>query len=188
MAIASGKGGHGGMGVPMPSLGLLSNPYRVPSRMTGSQLSRMASGSGFTTVSPEEFARRSSASRFASSADVEPLFGQSGVLTRAGGLLNPARRTENPDDDIAERMYGDKQGGGGKMSRIRDLLSGESGAAIGGGAQAAASVLGSFLTRRTERERLKEEQRRQRIIEENNRRAQELLIPMLQSELSRPRG
>lgn len=188
-----GRSGGSGVGFMPQGTSILSNPYRVPFRSIGSQLNRAAGASGFKTVSKDEFERMSAANRFASSlGDQQPLFGQSGVLTRAGGLLNPMERTEDPEKDIAERLYGGEGNDGGSSlgSRIKRLLSGESGAAIGGIAQGAGSVIGSYLNRKTERERMKEEKRRQQILEENNRRAQALLMPMLQSEIerTRPRG
>jgi hypothetical protein len=165
----------------------MRNPMRVPFRTSGSQLGGSGLNQGLNVVSPADFQRITGALRYANAPEQNPLFGQSGVLTQAGGLLNPMRRTEtDPEEEFAKRFYGgDGEQDGSIGQRIRSLLSGQSGAAIGGIAQGAGTAIGAYLNRRTERQRFEEEKRRQRIIEENNRRAQELLMPILQSELRR---
>lgn len=119
-----------------------------------------------------------------------PSFGGVGAFDPMSALARPAgaSRYLNPDDEAAEALgYGrEKSGKRGKLDRIKDLLTGESGAAIGGIAQGAGSVVGAYLNRKAnqevtklEREKFEEEKRREMEREEQRRILRSLLMPTL---------
>jgi len=94
----------------------------------------------------------------------------------------------NPDDEEAKtRGYGGEKKGSGRIGKIRDLLTGESGAAIGGIAQGAGSVIGAYMNRKAqgemtklERQKFEEELRREAAMEEQRQAIRDLLMPTIQ--------
>lgn len=125
-----------------------------------------------------------------------PSFGGVGAFDAMGALGRPAgmSRYLNPDDEAADALgYGkEKPSKRGKMGRIKDLLTGESGAAIGGIAQGAGSVIGAYLNRKAnqemtklERDKFEEEKRMEAAREEQRKILRALLMPAI--EQYRPR-
>jgi hypothetical protein len=156
------------------------NPYRVsgvPSLGNMNKYGKLPSS--FKNVSKDEFNRLTSANRFDDMGNARM------------GITSPQISNIGMAEDEgmnASGLLGDLKGGIAKGGRgLRNLLSGESGAAVGGIAQGAASVLNSYMDRKTERERMKEEQRRRRLEEENNARIQALLMPLVQQSVDSAR-
>lgn len=153
-----------------------NSPYQVGGLPT---MSSMNTQGGFQLVSPQTMALANL------SKQPRTMFG----MSRRGDARMPGNMFTNPDDEAAAALgYGGNQsGGGGRLSGLRGLLTGESGAAIGGIAQGAGAVLGAYMNRKTERERLKEEKRVRAIEEANNARIRELLSPMIEDQIQRQR-
>lgn len=99
-----------------------------------------------------------------------------GIGGRTGGLFEEKGPKEK-----------DQREPKGKLGKIRELLTGESGAAIGGIAQGAGTVLGAYMNRKAqgevtklERQRFEEEMRRQKLREEQYQSLRNLLMPTIQ--------
>lgn len=154
-----------------------SSPYRVGGLPT---LSRMNTQGGFQLVSPQTMALANLGNQ------PRTVFG----MSRRGDARMGNNMFTNPDDEAAAALgYGGNQSGeGGRLSGLRRLLTGESGAAIGGIAQGAGAVLGAYLNRKTERERMKEEKRARAIEEANNAEIRKYLMPMVEEQIARQRS
>ena len=145
-----------------------SNPFmlgRLPS------LSAMNQTSNFQTVSPQTMAM---------------------LGLNTGSSFNMTRRGEAMPFNIPKSPYLNEDEDPTKpkappstWDKVKNLLTGQSGAAIGGAAQGIGSVIGSYLQTRQEDKRLQEEKRRRAMEEENNARVRELLMPLLNSQLER---
>lgn len=147
---------------------LLGNPRRIGGLPTTSQLNKQSGG--FTTP-PAGF-------KFGAqpSARFMPSFGGTGSMNSYGDLGGGLRKQTGALRD-------DKDGFGKKL---RDLFSGESGAALGGVAQGAGAVLGAYMNRQSnkemtklEREKFEEERRREGLREKERERIRALLAPVL---------
>jgi len=165
-----------------------NNPYRVSGVPNTSAMNRMNRMQGFRTVSMPDF--RSSV--------------QSRAMQNLRGSLPQGSRSGNPFLDTQTTMYGsplamrrpgpdpDMVGGvpfgeDRQPGRLERLLTGGSGAAIGGIAQAGANVLGSYLDRRVEREKLQEERRVRERREKQEDEMRALLDPLFREQLERVR-
>lgn len=146
-----------------------SSPYQVGGLPT---LSRMNTQGGFQLVSPQTMALANLGNQ------PRTVFG----MSRRGDARMGNNMFTNPDET------GDPNEDGGRMGRLRKLLTGESGAAIGGIAQGAGAVLGAYLNRKTERERMKEEKRARAIEEANNAEIRKYLMPMVEEQIARQRS
>jgi len=153
---------------------MLGNPRRISGLPTTSQLNKQYGGftqppAGFKFGSPPT-------SRFM------PSFGGTGPMNTYGDLGGGLRKQTG--------SLREENDGFGK--KLRDLFSGESGAALGGVAQGAGAVLGAYLNSRSnkemtklEREKFQEERRREGLREKERERIRALLAPTL--EAYRPR-
>ena len=150
----------------------MSNPYRVGGIPSVGSMNRIG---GFTTVSPQTFALGN-----IGSAQRGMPFGGS---KRTMGMMQD---NANPDEEEA-LGYGKPRTGGGKLDAVKNLLTGERGAAVGGIAQGLGNVIGAYLQRKPEQERIKEEKRRAMLEEENNARVRSLLMPLLEEQMERQR-
>lgn len=96
----------------------------------------------------------------------------------------PSLSLRNPLDPNPMNPLQEKKGGG-KLDALRGLLSGGSGAAIGGFAQGAGSVIGSYLDRKSERDRLKEAKRQAEREEKQQDEIRRLLMPLFEKQAAR---
>lgn len=149
---------------------LFGNPRKIDKLPTTSQLDKQAGGfttppAGFKFGAPQ-------------SPRFMPSFGGTGSMNTYGGLGGGLRKQTG-----ALRDDNDKDGFGKKL---KDLFSGESGAALGGVAQGAGAVLGAYMNRQAnkemsklEREKFEEERRREGLREQERERIRALLSPVL---------
>ena len=147
---------------------LLNNPRKTGGLPTTSQLNKQAGGfttppAGFKFGAPQ-------------SPRFMPSFGGTGSMNTYGDLGGGLRKQVGALRD-------DKDGFGKKL---KDLFSGESGAALGGVAQGAGAVLGAYMNRQSnkemsklEREKFEEERRREGLREQERERIRALLSPVL---------
>jgi len=156
------------------------NPFRIRGLPSTSQLNRMAGGfrtppAGFQFGAPQ-IARA-----------FMPSFGGVGSMDALGDMGSSARKQAGVlrMDKDGEKKPGEKRNVGRK---IMDLLSGESGAAIGGVAQGAGTAIGAYLNRRSnqemtklEREKFDEDRRREALREKERERIRALLAPALEA-------
>lgn len=151
------------------------NPYRIGGLPSTSQLNRSggfrAPPAGFQFGAPQ-IAR-----------GFMPSFGGLGSMDMGGGARTKAGISRMDKD--GEKKPDEKRGIGKK---IMDLLSGESGAAVGGVAQGAGTAIGAYLNRRSnqemtklEREKFEEERRRESLREKERERIRALLAPTIES-------
>ena len=153
---------------------MLGNPRRIGGLPTTSQLNKQSGGfttppAGFKFGAPQP-------------SRLMPSFGGTGSMNAYGDLGGGLRKQTG-----ALREEND---GFGK--KLKDLFSGESGAALGGVAQGAGAALGAYLNSRSnkemaklEREKFEEERRREALREEQRARIRAMLAPTL--ETYRPR-
>jgi len=146
------------------------SPYRIGGMPT---LSSMDKQGGFQLVSPQTMALANLGQQ------PRTMFG----MSRRGDARMGGNMFTNPDEPTGTPNENE-----GRMSKLRKLLSGESGAAIGGVAQGLGSVVGAYLNRKTERERLKEEKRVRAIEEANNAQIRKYLMPLVEEQIARQRG
>jgi hypothetical protein len=153
------------------------SPYRIGGLPT---LSSMNKQGGFQLVSPQTMALANLGQQ------PRTMFG----MSRRGDARMGGNMFTNPDDEAATALgYGGNQSGNdGRLSRLRGLLTGEGGAAIGGVAQGLGSVVGAYLNRKTERERMKEEKRARAAEEANNAQIRKYLMPLVEEQIARQRG
>jgi hypothetical protein len=128
-------------------------------------------GGGFRTVSPQQMALN--------------------AIGRGGSMFGRSRRSGLPmpfgdDEEPGVMPEGDNQPPKrGISDRIRSMLTGSRGAAIGGAAQAAGNVIGSYIASQPTRARQKEEERRARLQEQEGARIRDMLMPLVQSQMER---
>jgi len=159
------------------------NPFRIRGLPSTSQLNRMAGGFR-TPPAGFQFGAPQIASGFT------PSFGGVGSMDGMGDMGGRSRRQAG-----VLRMDKDGEKEPNKRNigkRIMDLLSGESGAAIGGVAQGAGTAIGAYLNRRSnqemtklERDKFEEERRQEGLREKERERIRALLAPAL--DVYRPR-
>lgn len=147
---------------------LLGNPRRISGLPTTNQLNKQAGGfttppAGFKFGAPQP-------------ARFMPSFGGTGSMNTYGDLGGGLKKQSGA-------LREEKDGFGKKL---RDLFSGESGAALGGVAQGAGAALGAYLNSRSnkemtklEREKFEEERRREGLREEQRARIRAMLAPVL---------
>ncbi len=149
------------------------NPFRLGGLPSTSQLNR--SGGFRTPPAGFQFGVPQIARGFM------PSFEGVGAMNTLGDMSNIARKQ-------AGVLRMDKDGKRGIGKKIMDLLSGESGAAVGGIAQGAGTAIGAYLNRRSnqemtklEREKFDEERRREALREKERERIRALLAPTIES-------
>jgi len=182
----------GGGGSATPTVG--TNPYAGNPYTTGG-VQPMNIG-GFKPA-PADF-------KWGGGSSSSPSFGGSfgggfGNMAGMSGLGNVG--AFNPYDALAKRGMGasrynpdgEPETGGapkpprGRLGKIKELLTGESGAAIGGLAQGAGTVIGAYMNRKSqgemtklERQKFEEELRRQALMEQQQKALRDLLMPTIQ--------
>jgi hypothetical protein len=181
--------GGGGSSVSTPNVGI--NPYSANPYTTGGV--QPVNFGGFKPAPPGfQWGSGTQAGAGMGSANLGggfvPNFGGVGAMNAVNALGGMRQQDPTGDDAIAEALgYGKPRSGGSKMDRIKSLLTGEKGAAIGGVAQGVGSVLGAYMNRKSnqeltklEREKFEEDVRRQKEREANAQMLRALLMPTIQ--------
>jgi hypothetical protein len=154
----------------------LGNPFGMSPFQVGGlpRMSSMNQAGGFRTVSPGEF--------YAAQLSKIPGGSQFGSSRRTMGRMPTLAGGPDPDMVGGVPFGEDRQPG-----RLERLLTGGRGAAIGGIAQAGASVLGSYLDRKVEREKLQEQRRIRARQEKQEDEMRALLDPLFREQMERAR-
>lgn len=149
------------------------NPFQIGGMPSAGQMNQQFGG-GFRIVSPQQMALNA-IGRGGS------MFGRS----RRSGLPMPFGDDEEPGGARGGMPGEEQEPKRGISEKIRAMLTGGRGAAIGGAAQAAGDVIGAYIASQPARARQKEEERRARLQEQEGARIRDMLMPLVQSQLER---